>query len=66
MPPGFTITTEVCNEYGVNGKNFPAGLEEQMVDALHTLQTKLGKKFGDLKNPLLVSVRSGAKISMLA
>jgi len=64
VPPGFTITTAVCNAYSANGKQFPAGLQEQIDEALKTLETKLGKKFGDQKNPLLVSVRSGARDSM--
>lgn len=64
VPPGFTITTEACNYYSSNDKKFPPGLEEQIEDALGDLEKKVGKKFGDTENPLLVSVRSGAKVSM--
>src|SRR5437899_7984262 len=64
VPPGFTITTEACREYYRQGKKFPDGLWEQVTDALKELEQKAGKKFGDPKNPLLVSVRSGAKFSM--
>jgi pyruvate, orthophosphate dikinase len=64
VPPGLTITTEACNEYYDNGKQLPSALLEQVVQALRTVEEKTDKKFGDLKNPLLVSVRSGAKFSM--
>src|SRR5512136_2600398 len=64
VPPGFTITTEACNEYYRLGKKFPAGMWEQVLAALKTVEKQTGKKFGDAKNPLLVSVRSGAKLSM--
>lgn len=64
VPPGFTITTEVCNEYDVTKKELPAGVEEQIKDALQSLEKKVGKTFGGSKNPLLLSVRSGAKVSM--
>src|SRR5690242_11047496 len=64
VPPGFTITTEACNTYYADGKQFPAGLWDQVLAALHTVEEKTGKKFGDPTNPLLVSVRSGAKFSM--
>jgi pyruvate,orthophosphate dikinase len=64
VPPGFTITTEACREYYRQGKKFPDGLWDQVTEALHELEQKAGKKFGDAKNPLLVSVRSGAKFSM--
>lgn len=63
VPPGFIITTEACNEYSAKGE-LPAGLEEQIEDALSALEKKVGKALGDTKNPLLLSVRSGAKISM--
>ncbi|MFY9431673.1 MAG: pyruvate, phosphate dikinase [Thermacetogeniaceae bacterium] len=63
VPPGFIITTEACNEYSAKGE-LPAGLEEQIQDALSALEKKVGKALGDKKNPLLLSVRSGAKISM--
>ena len=64
VPPGFTITTEVCNEYYSNGGKMPAGLMEEVRAALATVEEDLGKGFGDEQNPLLVSVRSGAKFSM--
>lgn len=64
VPPGFTITTEACNEYNARQKEFPPGLEEQIQKALHILEERTGKTFGDLNNPLLVSVRSGAAVSM--
>ena len=64
VPPGFTITTEACNEYFRAGKQFPEGMWEQALEALKTVESRTGKKFGDPGNPLLVSVRSGAKFSM--
>src|SRR4026208_731802 len=64
VPPGFTITTEACNAYYDSGKKFPDGLWEQAIEALKDVEQKTGKKFGDPSNPLLVSVRSGAKFSM--
>src|SRR5579859_6621123 len=64
VPPGFTITTEACNEYYTAGKQFPDGLWDQAIAALRTVEEKTGKKFGDPTNPLLVSVRSGARFSM--
>jgi pyruvate,orthophosphate dikinase len=64
VPPGFTITTEACNEYYRNGKQFPPGMWDQALAALHTVEEQTGKTFGDPENPLLVSVRSGAKFSM--
>lgn len=64
VPPGFTITTEACNEYFNNGKQFPEGMWEQTLEALRKIEEETGKKFGDPSNPLLVSVRSGAKVSM--
>ncbi|HNP71850.1 MAG TPA: pyruvate, phosphate dikinase [Kouleothrix sp.] len=64
VPPGFTITTEACNSYYDNNKQFPEGLWEQVLEALKDIEAKTGKKFGDPSNPLLVSVRSGAKFSM--
>ena len=65
VPPGFTITTEACIEYSsAQVKDFPPGMEAQMSEALHKLEQQVGKTFGDPQNPLLVSVRSGAKISM--
>ncbi len=64
VPPGFTITTEVCDAYYKAGKKLPAGLMDQVNDAVKMLEKELGKKFGDDSNPLLVSVRSGAAVSM--
>src|SRR5438128_6170607 len=64
VPPCFTITTEACRAYYASGGKFPKGLSEQVLPALKVLERKAGKKFGDPKDPLLVSVRSGAKFSM--
>lgn len=64
VPQGFTITTEVCVEYYKNEKKYPQGLEEQIEKNLNKLEQVSKKAFGDSKNPLLVSVRSGAPISM--
>ncbi|NTW50306.1 MAG: hypothetical protein HGB19_11380, partial [Chlorobiales bacterium] len=65
VPPGFTITTEVCTYYYDHKRTYPKGLFEQDVPgALGKVEKLLGKKFGDPKNPLLVSVRSGARASM--
>jgi pyruvate, orthophosphate dikinase len=64
VPPGFTITTEACRTYLAAGNKFPDGLWEQALEALKWVEEKAGKKLGDPENPLLVSVRSGAKFSM--
>jgi pyruvate,orthophosphate dikinase len=64
VPSGFTITTEACLRYGDLGKAFPPGLQEQIDDAVAELQRRTGKQLGSTENPLLVSVRSGASISM--
>ena len=64
VPPGFTVTTEACNAYLAAGQQFPEGMWEQELEALKSVEEKTGKKFGDPKNPLLVSCRSGAKFSM--
>jgi pyruvate,orthophosphate dikinase len=64
VPPGFTITTEVCDAYYKAGQKMPADLMAEVQKNVATLESELGKKFGDDKNPLLVSVRSGAAISM--
>jgi len=64
VPPGFTITTEACNAYYDAGKQFPQGLWEQVQAALRVVEQQTGKHFGQRDNPLLVSVRSGAKFSM--
>src|SRR5450631_4514209 len=63
-PPGFTITTEACNDYFAAGKQLPAGLWDDVLAAMKQVEERSGKGFGDPKNPLLVSVRSGAKFSM--
>ena len=63
VPPFFTVTTEACNEFQKAGK-FPAGMWAQELAALKEVEKATGKKFGDPKNPLLVSCRSGAKFSM--
>ena len=64
IPPGLIITCQACNEYNALGKKFPKGLMEDVRKALLVVEQKAGKKFGDAKNPLLVSVRSGAPVSM--
>jgi pyruvate,orthophosphate dikinase len=64
VPPGFTITTEVCTYFYQNAKAYPAGLEADVKSALGSVETQVGRKFGDADNPLLVSVRSGARVSM--
>ena len=64
VPPGFTITTEVCAAYYKSGEKLPKGLMDDVNKAVKTLEKELGKKFGDDSNPLLVSVRSGAAVSM--
>lgn len=64
VPPGFTITTRVCNYFSDNSGKMPAGLDSQYKAAILKMEQATGKKFGDGKNPLLVSVRSGAKFSM--
>ena len=64
VPPGFTITTEACNAYYDSNKQFPQGMWEQALAALKIVEEKTGKGFGTKNNPLLVSVRSGAKFSM--
>ncbi|WP_152053279.1 pyruvate, phosphate dikinase [Tautonia marina] len=64
VPPGFTITTEVCDLYYKNGQTFPDGLESQVSAALAKMEEAYGSKLGDPSNPLLVSVRSGAALSM--
>lgn len=64
VPPGLTITTEVCTDYYSNNKKFPEGLEKQVNEAIAKIEKTIGSKFGDNSNPLLVSVRSGARVSM--
>jgi pyruvate,orthophosphate dikinase len=64
VPAGFTITTEVCTSYYKNNKKYPKELNPQLLAALKKVEAAMGAKFGDAKNPLLVSVRSGARASM--
>ena len=64
VPPGFTLTTEVCTTYYSNNHDFPAGLHDEVTSALRVLEQRMDKGFGDSDNPLLVSVRSGARASM--
>src|SRR5215210_2750727 len=64
VPPGFIVTTEACNAFYQNNKNFPEGMWEQVTAGLRKLEEQTGKGFGDPANPLLVSVRSGAPFSM--
>ena len=64
VPPGFTISTEVCKLYYENDKRYPTGLDRQIDENLGKLENALGAKFGDTENPLLLSVRSGAAVSM--
>ena len=64
VPPGFTLTTEACNAFYAAGKQLPAGLWDQALAALKNVEAASGKRFGDQANPLLLSVRSGAKFSM--
>ncbi len=64
VPPGFTITTEICTYYYQNKKKYPKGLTEKVDEAMRRIEKIMGKKFGDPKDPLLMSVRSGARSSM--
>ena len=64
VPPGFSITTEVCTHYYDNGESYPDSLKADVEGALEAVETSVGMKFGDPENPLLVSVRSGARVSM--
>ncbi|MEM6780398.1 MAG: pyruvate, phosphate dikinase [Pseudomonadota bacterium] len=64
VPPGFTITTEVCTSFYDNDKQYPKELQAQVNEALAAIEARMGLKFGDAANPLLVSVRSGARVSM--
>ena len=64
IPQGFTITTEACTLYYESGKKLPDFLVEQVYEAIKTVEKETGKSFGGDKNPLLVSVRSGARVSM--
>ena len=64
VPPGFTITTDVCTYFYAHQKSYPTELRDQVADGLAALERSLGARFGDANNPLLVSVRSGARVSM--
>ena len=64
VPPGFTITTEVCTAYYANDRQYPEGLKAEVEQALSAVEREVGRRFGDAANPLLVSVRSGARASM--
>jgi pyruvate,orthophosphate dikinase len=64
VPPGFTITTEVCTWFQAHGGSYPPGLAEEVDEHLRLLESRMGRRFGDANDPLLVSVRSGAAISM--
>src|SRR6516162_7915622 len=64
VPPGFTISTEVCNIFFQNHNTVPEEINHQMLEALRSLEERMGQRLGDVNNPLLVSVRSGAKFSM--
>ncbi|WP_158043715.1 pyruvate, phosphate dikinase [Skermanella pratensis] len=64
VPPGFTITTELCTYYYKNDRTYPSDLKDQVAEALGTVERSIGAGFGDPENPLLVSVRSGARASM--
>ena len=64
VPPGFTLTTEVCTAYYENNQAYPDSLQDEVNQALQTLEQRMDKKFGGSENPLLVSVRSGARASM--
>src|SRR4029079_9533439 len=64
VPPGLIVTTQACNAFFDNDKSFPEGMWEQVKEGLQKIEEKVGKKFGDPNNPLLVSVRSGAAFSM--
>jgi len=64
VPPGFTVTTEVCTYYYANNNTYPADLKEQVIQAVKYVEGIMGKKFADASNPLLFSVRSGARVSM--
>ncbi|HCV00256.1 MAG TPA: pyruvate, phosphate dikinase, partial [Dehalococcoidia bacterium] len=64
VPPGLTITTEVCSAFYANGRRYPDLLEEQVRAGISHVESIVGARFGDASNPLLVSVRSGARVSM--
>jgi pyruvate, orthophosphate dikinase len=64
VPPGFTISTDICTHFTLAGGQLPDWVKPKVMEALQRVESKIGKKFGDIKNPLLVSVRSGARASM--
>src|ERR687897_609687 len=64
VPAGFTITTDACRAYMANGRAVPEGLDEEVAEHVARLEERAGKRFGDPHDPLLVSVRSGAAVSM--
>src|SRR5580704_14620631 len=64
VPPGFTISTGVCGTFNAEGKKLPENIWQDILKNISRLEKSIGKKFGDQKNPLLVSVRSGARVSM--
>jgi len=64
VPPGFSITTDVCTHYYAHADSYPADLKAQVASGLSQVEQIVGAKFGDSQNPLLVSVRSGARASM--
>src|SRR5271169_4477811 len=64
VPPGFTISTAVCTHFYANGRRYPTGLRDEVAKHLQRVEQVLGRTFGDPSNPLLVSVRSGARASM--
>ncbi len=64
VPAGFTISTDVCTHYYDNNNSYPEGLKEEVLEALRKVEAEMGATFGDVENPLLVSVRSGARVSM--
>ena len=66
MPPGFTISTEMCTRYYAEGEVFPTDLRDQVAAGIAHVESATGKGFGAADNPLLVSVRSGARVSMPA
>src|SRR5947207_15416203 len=64
VPPGFTITTEVCTAFYANDRRYPEDLKAQVQEALRKIEAVVGARFGNADSPLLVSVRSGARVSM--
>ena len=64
VPQGFTVTTEACTRYYEDGQQIAPDIEEQILEALHKAEQVAGKKFGDINDPFLVSVRSGSRASM--